>query len=373
MSEASNIVIWGASGYTGKLISESLHKLGIPFTAAGRTEEKLRSALEVAAGRAGAETIDAQVATAIHQEESLTELFSGAKVVVNVTGPFSQLGETVVRSALAAGCHYLDTTGEQDFMLAMKNKYGQLFADRGLLLAPACSYMWTLGALAAEVALENDTIDSIELSYISAQGAPSVASSQSFMRMLAAPHYYLENNELQPWELGRTFDVTIPGYAKVFKASSWGGAAEPCWYQDDNRVRNCKVYQCAEDNNLMELIIDGVKQVIEGAGGDAEAREALAIESAGAIVQEEPDKENPLLHRGVVHCNANGSVARSTCTISFHSPYVITGELIAAACRHLLNEEPKVAGFASAAVAFGHREMINFLADQDYLVVNTAG
>ena len=365
----SEIILYGVSGYTGKLIAESLHNRGISFTAAGRNPEKIAAALELVARRAGAASVDATVVKVSHDEESLTELFSGAQVVVNVTGPFMQMGETVVKSALAAGCHYLDTTGEQDFMLAMREAYGAAYSEKGLLLAPACSYMWTMGALAAEIALENSAIDSLDLTYISAQGAPSIASSQSFMRMLAAPHYYLANNALMPWTLGRTWDVTIPGYAKVFKGSSWGGAGEPVWFQHDERVRNCTVYQCAEDNDLMEMIVAGVQQIVEGTGGDENAREEMAIATAGSIVQEEPPKEDPLLQRGTIHCNGTGSNTKNFCTLNFHSPYVITGEFIAHGCEHLLAGAPKEVGFASPASAFGHRELIDMLSKQHFLEV----
>ena len=365
----SDIVIYGVSGYTGKLIAESLHNRGIPFTAAGRNPEKIAVALDIVAQRAGVDKLDAAVAAVSHDEDSLTALFQGAKVVVNVTGPFMQMGELVVKSALAAGCHYLDTTGEQDFMLAMRETYSDAFAQKGLLLSPACSYMWTMGALAAEVTLENTAIDSLELSYISAQGAPSIASSQSFMRMLAAPHYYLANNELMPWALGRTWDVVIPGYAKVFKGSSWGGAAEPVWYQNDDRVRNCVVYQCAEDNDLMLMIIDGVNQILAGTEGNDAAREEMAIATAGAIVQEEPPKEDPLLQRGTIHCNGTGSDLKNFCTLNFHSPYVMTGEFIAHGCQHLLAGAPAETGFASAVAAFGHRELLEMLSKQHFVEV----
>ena len=131
------IVVYGAGGYTGKLIAESLHSRGIPFTAAGRNPQKIEKALEIAAARAGARSIDARVVGVTHDEASLAELFRTARVVVNVTGPFMQMGETVVRAALAAGCHYVDTTGEQDFMLAMRDAHGAAYAAR-----PRAGHAW---------------------------------------------------------------------------------------------------------------------------------------------------------------------------------------------------------------------------------------
>ncbi|WP_193164767.1 saccharopine dehydrogenase family protein [Microbulbifer hainanensis] len=373
MSVASDIVIWGASGYTGKLISESLHNRGIPFTAAGRSEERLRDALAIAAERAGVSAINAEIAVAQHNEESLSALFANAKVVVNVTGPFAHLGETVVRAALEAGCHYLDTTGEQDYMLDMKRKYSDAFADKRLLLLPALAYMWSIGNLAAEVALEDTTVDSLELSYYSAKGAPSVASSQSFMRMLSAPHYYLDNNELVEWELGRNWEVTIPGISERLLGSSWGGCGEPVWYMDDPRVRSCRVFQTSDQPDAIAGIHAGVKQILEGTQGNVEAREAASVQAAAAIVQSEPEKENPLDHRGVVNVEAWGNVTRRRVQLHFHSPYVMTGELIAEGCRHLLTSPPRSVGFQSAGKAFGHRQLLGNLADNGFLVVREEG
>lgn len=109
----SDIVIYGVSGYTGKLIAESLHKRGIPFTAAGRNAEKITKALEIVAQRAGAGSTDAEVVAVTHDEASLTELFSGAKVVVNVTGVES-LSTTVIRlrkPMLKSACRGRYSTG----------------------------------------------------------------------------------------------------------------------------------------------------------------------------------------------------------------------------------------------------------------------
>lgn len=369
MSQAGKIVVYGANGYTGKLIAESLHKRGIPFTAAGRNREKLEQSLEVVAARAGAERIDAEVAVVDHDQQALAQLFEGARVVVNVTGPFAQIGEPVVAAALQAGCHYLDTTGEQDFMLAMKKAYGDKFAERGLLLSPACSYMWTMGALAAEVCLESPEIDSLEISYVTERGVPSVASTRSFMRMLASPHYFLQDNELVEWPLGKTWDIAVPGALTVYKGSSWGGAAEPTWYQDDPRVRSCKVLQCAE-NTAMEMVIGAVQQIVaQSEGQPDEVREAISNGVADTITLAEPEKEDPLIHRALVHCHGRGSASYRSCNLVMHSAYVVTGELIAHGCQELLNGEPARTGFASATATFGHRALLGMLEEGGFLTV----
>lgn len=365
----AKVVVYGVNGYTGKLIAESLAARGIPFVAAGRNEQKIIDSLKIVAERMGVESIDAEVRTAQHSVEGLSELFADTDVVINVTGPFAQIGETVVQAALQAGCHYLDTTGEQDFMIDMRDRYSDAYAEKGLLLSPACAYMWTLGALAAEVCLEKEGIDSLDINYVSENGVPSVASTRSFLRMLAAPHYFLRENELREWELAKLIDTKVPNYNDIFKGSPWGGAAEPVWYQHDPRVQNCKVMVCA-DNAAMELVAGAVETILEQSEGQPdEMREATANMIGDTITPIEPEKEDPLVHRNIISCEARGTINHARCVIVMHSPYVVTAELLAEGISHLLNNTCEVTGFEPITKLCGHRDLLGMLAAKKFLTV----
>ena len=117
------VIVYGASGYTGRLICEYLRQYGVPFIAAGRNEQRLTDSM--ASNVPGIETADFEVRAVDHDVDALTELFSGAQVVINTVGPFSKYGPTVVEAALAAGAHYSDTTGEQDWLLTCEEQYGE--------------------------------------------------------------------------------------------------------------------------------------------------------------------------------------------------------------------------------------------------------
>ena len=366
MSDASRVIVYGASGYTGKLIAESLHNRGIPFTAAGRSEERLRSAMQIVAERAGVESIDCEYREVEHNKDALAELLKGARVVANVVGPFIHLGEAVVQAALEAGCHYVDTTGEQNYMRVLQDNYGQQFADANLLLLPALAYMWSFGDLAAAVALEDQNIDSIDAIYYGENGVPSVASAESFMRMLVADHYYIKHNALTEWTQGEDIPATIPGVSNEIVTSSWGGAGEPLWYRDDDQVQNCRVRIGIDNNAQLQQIHAGVRQLLEATGGDPAALDVATKQTANQLFTEEPPKENPKLARGTVNVEAWGNVARRTIRLHYHSSYVITGELIAEGCRHLLAGDPRAVGFQPASKAFGHRELIENLVDNGF-------
>ncbi|WP_286979074.1 saccharopine dehydrogenase NADP-binding domain-containing protein, partial [Pseudomonas sp.] len=155
MTQARNVLVYGASGYTGKLVAESLAQREMPFYMAGRSLDRLQNALAVVEERHG-QQVDAELVTVNHNLGELVELLQRLqiKVLINNVGPFMQLGWPVVDACLEAGVHYLDTTGEQDWTAAIGDKYGAAFAAKNLLLSPANSFMWAAGALAAEVVLE---------------------------------------------------------------------------------------------------------------------------------------------------------------------------------------------------------------------------
>ena len=170
------VVVYGASGYTGRLICEYLREYHVPFVAAGRDEDKLTSSM--AANVPGIETADHEVVQVEHTTAALTELFAGASVVLNTVGPFSRFGPEVVEACLAAGAHYTDTTGEQDWVMACDKKYGADFAAAGLLLSPGLAQMYTTGEIAAEVALETPGLDTLDIAVFWG-GSPTVASPTS--------------------------------------------------------------------------------------------------------------------------------------------------------------------------------------------------
>src|ERR1700748_3578722 len=83
------VVVYGVSGYTGRLVCEYLREYNIPFIAAGR--DKTRGQ-EVVDRIPGIETADYEVREVEHNRHALAELFRGAEVVSNMVGPFIKYG-----------------------------------------------------------------------------------------------------------------------------------------------------------------------------------------------------------------------------------------------------------------------------------------
>ena len=97
MSDPRPVVIYGASGYTGRLVAEFLREYSIPFVAAGRNKAKLQ---EVMNSVPGIETADYEIAAVDGSPASLEALFDGRKVVCNMVGPFLRYGPPVLEASL---------------------------------------------------------------------------------------------------------------------------------------------------------------------------------------------------------------------------------------------------------------------------------
>lgn len=355
------VIVYGASGYTGRLICEYLREYHVPFVAAGRDEDKLTSSM--AANVPGIETADYEIVQVEHTPSALTELFRGASVVLNTVGPFSRFGPEVVEACLAAGVHYTDTTGEQDWVMACDEKYGADFAEAGLLISPGLAQMYTTGEIAAEVALETPGLDTLDIAVFWG-GSPTVASTQTILFNAAlSDAHYLEQNAYVPFdpEAGH-YHLTIPGQHEVALALPWGGTSHPVWYRRDPRVANVKALGGVFNRGLMlavPQIVAGAIQATEGMG--VEEKYAALAATASQVMSEMPPRENPRVNKSMDSVHASGPLGRRHVVIHGKENYKQTGLLQAYAAYSLLQQAPKRVGFASGCQAFGHRELLGQL------------
>lgn len=358
MSNDKPAVIYGASGYTGRLVAEYLREFNVPFIAAGRDAKRINEAIEKVPG---IDTVDYDIVEVEHSVDALADLFSGAKVVCNTVGPFINFGETVVQAALQSGTHYVDTTGEQDWTILARDKYSDAYAEKGLVLAPSTSYMHTVSDIAMNIVLEHEGIDSLDILCLFS-GTPTFASTQSIYTILAADHHYLEQDQLVKWPGASAFKVQVPGQHEIFTALPWGGTALPVWAQGDPRVANCKALSGVFDQPLMEGVAAMARDFEENIKPLPKEEQAKALnERASGVQAGMPPRENRRLHRTLDSVIGRGPNRMVHCVIHGNATYLQTGALQAYAARQLINGWQRKVGFASAAQAFGHRELLGML------------
>src|SRR6185437_10293230 len=248
MSSKRPVVIYGASGFSGRLVAEFLREYNVPFIAAGRNKGKIE---QVMACVPGIETADYEIVETSGSVDDLAKLFQGAKVVCNTVGPFIYNGPRVVEAALAAGCHYLDISGEQAWIRQIAEQWSCKFADRGLLIAPATAFMSTSSDAAIRLCLETAKVDTIE-TVTMFKGIPTFGSTQTIFAVIQTDAQFLEQNQYKPWPKATRYDVAIPGYVQSQLALAWGGFPQPVWYKNHPQIANVRSYGGLLDRQIME-------------------------------------------------------------------------------------------------------------------------
>jgi len=358
------VVVYGASGYTGMLIMDWLIDQKIPFTAVARSAKRAKEMMAERVVRLESATYE--IIETEHTVEALTRVFKGAKVVCNTVGPFVNYGLTTVEAALKAGCHHIDTTGEQAYMRAVREKFGESFRQAGLLVSPSVAYMYTLTEIAAELALETPGIDALETGTL-ARGprtgsGVTVGSTASIFEMYRSEACYLWEKELVAHAPDASANIVDPHFAQPVFSLPWGGTSLPVYFEHDSRVRSCISYVGFYDNNVMKQVHAlGQKWEAEFKHLPREHQDAALKQIVDSTTPSMPPRERTTLQRSVDFAIGRGQLAAVRATVRGVTPYISTGAVQVAAVIKLLDGETSRVGFASGSKAFGHRYLLGFL------------
>jgi short subunit dehydrogenase-like uncharacterized protein len=177
----ARVVVYGATGFTGRLTVAALVELGVgEIVLCGRDAAKLA---ELSQRHGGLE----QRAADARAPAELEAAFAGAQVVIDTAGPFSEIGEPVLRAALAAGAHFLDTSGEQPYLRQMQEQLSATARDRRLAVVNGHAFEFALGCCAGALAADSAGLTRVDLFYRVAARGLSQGTKRSIARVLGAP------------------------------------------------------------------------------------------------------------------------------------------------------------------------------------------
>ncbi len=134
-----DIVVFGATGFTGKLTAEYLAgalPTGASWALAGRNRPKLDA---VAAGLSGPVAPDL-VEADVTDPASLRKVAESARVVITTVGPYLRHGDPLVAACAASGSDYLDLTGEPEFVDRCYVRHHAAAEKSGARLVHACGF-----------------------------------------------------------------------------------------------------------------------------------------------------------------------------------------------------------------------------------------
>jgi short subunit dehydrogenase-like uncharacterized protein len=133
-----DVVVWGATGFTGKLVVEYLASRrtsdGLRWAIAGRSADKL-AALKAANG-CSVETIVADS----FDRASLDDMAKRTKVVLSTVGPYAKYGSELVAACVTLGTHYCDLAGEVQWIRRMIDEHQETARSTGARIVHCCGF-----------------------------------------------------------------------------------------------------------------------------------------------------------------------------------------------------------------------------------------
>ncbi|HYP48752.1 MAG TPA: saccharopine dehydrogenase NADP-binding domain-containing protein [Thermoleophilaceae bacterium] len=206
---AGRIVLFGATGYTGRLTAEAMVARGMRPLLAARSRGKLEA---LAAELGGLESAVADVA----EPSTVRALVERGDVLVSTVGPFMRWGSAAAAAASTAGAHYLDSTGEPPVIREVFERYGIAAEQSGCGMLTAFGYDFVPGNLAGALALERAGSAAVRVDvgyFFTGQADPSAMSGgtrASLLGVVAEPGFAYRDGRVQS-ERGakryRTFPV----------------------------------------------------------------------------------------------------------------------------------------------------------------------
>ncbi|MER6117093.1 saccharopine dehydrogenase NADP-binding domain-containing protein [Streptomyces sp. NPDC001743] len=173
MSTAAEVVVYGATGHTGRFVVAELRRRGFTPVASGRDAARLAAA--------AAEWGDVEVRPAgADDPAALDRALAGAVAVINCAGPFAVTGGPVVEAALRAGIPYVDVAAEIEANVAMFAGYTEAALEAGTPVVPAMAFYGGLGDLLVTAAMgEWTAADSVDVAYGLSSWRPTAGTREA--------------------------------------------------------------------------------------------------------------------------------------------------------------------------------------------------
>jgi short subunit dehydrogenase-like uncharacterized protein len=193
LSQAGPIAVYGATGYTGKLVARELARREVDFVLSGRSAGKLRALASELGG-------DPPVRPAsLDDRDALRHVLGDCAAVINCAGPFMRYGEPVVRAAVETGTHYVDTTGEQPFMRFIYERMDDAAKAAEVAVVPAVGFDYVPGdLLSALVSRGLEPLDELVLAYAARGFAATRGTLHSGLEMLRSGGLEYRDGSLRP-------------------------------------------------------------------------------------------------------------------------------------------------------------------------------
>lgn len=351
-----DVLLFGATGYTGTLTADALARRGASFVLAGRDPRKLD---DLAAATGAQRTVVASVG----DPRALAAALDDVAVLLTCVGPFVTLGDTAVQAAVAARTHYVDSTGEIAFVTQLVERHMDAARDAEIVMVPAAGFDEVPSDIALSLAVEGLEAPDAVVTY----GLPAKASAGTLRTILTGigssnaqwikqgARIAVRTGERSRWApmpppLGPKLGVSVP-LAE--------GALAPLHLE----LRSLELYAATE--RLQSIALRYGMPLGRMALGNP-----LVQNVAGRVLDRlssGPSERARHIDRWTILAEARGDNGWRNVALSGVDPYGLTAETLAAVALKLARDGHKASGVMSPVQAAGletlQKELIDFGVD----------
>ncbi len=361
----TKIVLFGATGYTGQLVAESLIKRGAAPVLAARSAEALADLVRRLGG-----DLSTQVAN-VDDPASVAALVETGDVLISTVGPFARWGSVAVEAAIAKGAHYLDSTGEGSFIRQVFDTYGPQAEAAGVTLMTALGYDWAPGNLAGALAVERggESVVGVKVGYFNVgtrtdkptMSGGTMASSAG--AMFYPSYSYLDGKIVTESTATRKHDFGELEGARRARAFSIGSTEAFSLPRVYPQLADVDVYLGWNDPDKVQAQVAALAPIL----ADPEARAKLIADTDAKTPGSTggPDAQTRALSRAVILAegvNAAGDVV-STVRCEGVNGYDFTADFIALVADKIAADEVSTRGAIGPVEAFGLARLEDYVAE----------
>ena len=141
MDKTFDIIVFGATGFTGRLVAEYLHNTqgtggDVTWARAGRSREKLTQVRD----ELGISPALPLLVADANDPPALLQLVARARVVITTVGPYQRHGQALLDACAQAGTDYVDLCGEPGWMAQMIPRLQGPAATSGARIVFSCGF-----------------------------------------------------------------------------------------------------------------------------------------------------------------------------------------------------------------------------------------
>lgn len=243
MSKKNEIVVYGAYGYTGRLIVDLLLRSEIKPLISGRSKAKLVDM---------ADALDLDYEELQLQDASkLLSTLESREIVIHCAGPFIHTSEQMVLACIKTKTHYMDITGEYN-VFELLQKFNEEAKSAGIMLLPGAGFdVVPSDCLACQLKALMPDANSLELAFTTKGGRLSRGTAKTMVENSDKGHLVRVDGNLLKHPLGKVIkEVDYGAFSQLSVGISWGDISTAYF---STGIENITVFTGTDDKQLKSL------------------------------------------------------------------------------------------------------------------------